>query len=72
MALDLHITNYWLKVDQSTYIQMDFNCMTESVLSEMHQEAWRHHLNWLSGSLQKLSEEEEEGDTDGSRSTCLM
>ncbi|KAM7416045.1 hypothetical protein PAMA_018223 [Pampus argenteus] len=30
--------------------------------SEMPQESWRHHLNWLSGSLQRLSEEEEEGD----------
>ncbi|XP_023249311.1 Fanconi anemia group C protein isoform X1 [Seriola lalandi dorsalis] len=30
--------------------------------SEMPQEAWRHHLNWLSSSLQRLTEEEEEGD----------
>ncbi|KAK5932380.1 hypothetical protein CgunFtcFv8_004086 [Champsocephalus gunnari] len=35
----------------------------------MPQEAWRHHLNWLSCSLQRLTEEEEEGDEDGSRST---
>ncbi|XP_041793135.1 Fanconi anemia group C protein [Chelmon rostratus] len=37
--------------------------------SEMPQEAWRHHLNWLSGSLQRLTEEEEEGDGDSSSST---
>ncbi|XP_054467292.1 Fanconi anemia group C protein [Anoplopoma fimbria] len=37
--------------------------------SEMPQEAWRHHLNWLSGSLQRLTEEEEEGDRDNSSST---
>ncbi|KAK1892895.1 Fanconi anemia group C protein like [Dissostichus eleginoides] len=37
--------------------------------SEMPQEAWRHHLNWLSCSLHRLTEEEEEGDEDGSRST---
>ncbi|XP_034451155.1 Fanconi anemia group C protein isoform X1 [Hippoglossus hippoglossus] len=35
--------------------------------SEMPQEAWRHHLNWLCSSLQRLTEEEEEGD--GSSST---
>ncbi|XP_019958245.1 Fanconi anemia group C protein isoform X2 [Paralichthys olivaceus] len=35
--------------------------------SEMPLEAWRHHLNWLSSSLQRLTEEEEEGD--GSSST---
>ncbi|KAK5871052.1 hypothetical protein PBY51_003954 [Eleginops maclovinus] len=34
--------------------------------SEMPQEAWRHHLNWLSCSLQRLTEDEEEGDSDGS------
>ncbi|XP_053182082.1 Fanconi anemia group C protein [Scomber japonicus] len=34
--------------------------------SEMPQESWRHHLNWLSGSLQRLTEEEEE-DEDSSR-----
>ncbi|KAM7391445.1 hypothetical protein PAMP_022134 [Pampus punctatissimus] len=34
--------------------------------SEMPQESWRHHLNWLSGSLQRLSEEEEEGERDNS------
>ncbi|XP_029018991.1 Fanconi anemia group C protein [Betta splendens] len=28
--------------------------------SEMPREAWRHHLNWLSSSLQRLTEEEEE------------
>ncbi|CAJ1069005.1 LOW QUALITY PROTEIN: Fanconi anemia group C protein [Xyrichtys novacula] len=28
--------------------------------SEMPQEAWRRHLNWLSSSLQRLTEEEEE------------
>ncbi|XP_051806822.1 Fanconi anemia group C protein isoform X1 [Acanthochromis polyacanthus] len=36
--------------------------------SEMPQESWRNHLNWLSGSLQRLTEEEEEGNGD-SRST---
>ncbi|XP_070760111.1 Fanconi anemia group C protein [Enoplosus armatus] len=36
--------------------------------SEMPQEAWRHHLNWLSGSLQRLTEEEEEGDGESSSS----
>lgn len=36
--------------------------------SEMPQETWRNHLNWLSGSLQRLTEEEEEGDEDGSSS----
>lgn len=40
-----------------------------SVLAEMSQEAWRRHLNWLSGSLQRLTEEEEEGDGDGSSSS---
>eukprot|EP00066_Takifugu_rubripes_P024625 XP_011613891.1 PREDICTED: Fanconi anemia group C protein [Takifugu rubripes] len=39
--------------------------------SEMHQEAWRHHLKWLSDSLRRLTEEEEEDDRDGSRSSCL-
>ncbi|XP_034398532.1 Fanconi anemia group C protein isoform X2 [Cyclopterus lumpus] len=39
--------------------------------SEMPQEAWRHHLNWLSGSLQRLTEEGEEGDGDNSASTRL-
>ncbi|XP_029999900.1 Fanconi anemia group C protein [Sphaeramia orbicularis] len=34
--------------------------------SEMPQDAWRHHLNWLSGSLQRLAEEEEDRDGDGS------
>ncbi|XP_042344212.1 Fanconi anemia group C protein [Plectropomus leopardus] len=34
--------------------------------SEMPPESWRHHLNWLSGSLQRLTEEEEEGDRDSS------
>uniref|UniRef100_A0A671TJ06 FA complementation group C n=1 Tax=Sparus aurata TaxID=8175 RepID=A0A671TJ06_SPAAU len=37
--------------------------------SEMPQEAWRRHLNWLSGSLQRLTEEEEGGDRDSSGST---
>ena len=41
----------------------------ELALAEMPQEAWRHHLNWLSSSLQRLTEEEEEGD--GSSSTRL-
>ncbi|KAF7669887.1 hypothetical protein LDENG_00100570 [Lucifuga dentata] len=36
----------------------------------MPQEAWKHHLNWLSGSLQRLTEEEEEGDED--RSTSMQ
>ncbi|KAM9810593.1 Fanconi anemia group C protein [Neosynchiropus ocellatus] len=36
--------------------------------SEVPQEAWRLHLNWLSGSLQSLTEQEEEADGDsGSR-----
>ncbi|XP_028270561.1 Fanconi anemia group C protein [Parambassis ranga] len=41
--------------------------------SEMPREAWRNHLTWLSGSLQRLTEEEEEeeeGDRDG-RNTGL-
>ncbi|KAI3372760.1 hypothetical protein L3Q82_023221 [Scortum barcoo] len=37
--------------------------------SEMPQEAWRHHLNWLSGSLQRLTEEEEDREADSSGST---
>ncbi|AWP07292.1 putative Fanconi anemia group C protein isoform 2 [Scophthalmus maximus] len=37
--------------------------------SEMPQEAWEHHLNWLSGSLQRLTEDEEEGDGDGDSSS---
>lgn len=41
---------------------------SESVLAEMPQGAWRNHLNWLSSSLQRLTEEEEEGD---GRSTRL-
>lgn len=41
--------------------------MCVSPLAEMPQEAWRQHLNWLSGSLQRLTEEEEEeGDEDNS------
>ncbi|TNM89731.1 hypothetical protein fugu_003965 [Takifugu bimaculatus] len=44
---------------------------TESVAAEMHQEAWRHHLKWLSDSLRRLTEEEEEDDRGGSRSSCL-
>ncbi|KAM8866185.1 Fanconi anemia group C protein isoform 2-T3 [Synchiropus picturatus] len=36
--------------------------------SEVPQEAWRLHLNWLSGSLRSLTEQEEEADGDsGSR-----
>lgn len=42
--------------------------ISESVIAEMHQEAWRHHLKWLSDSLKRLTEEEEEGD---GRSSCL-
>ncbi|XP_068560292.1 Fanconi anemia group C protein isoform X2 [Cebidichthys violaceus] len=38
--------------------------------SEMPREAWRRHLNWLSGSLQRLTEEEEEGEEgDGGNSS---
>ncbi|KAM9360479.1 Fanconi anemia group C protein [Symphorus nematophorus] len=37
--------------------------------SEMPQEARRRHLNWLSGSLQRLTEEVEEGDGDSSSSS---
>nr|XP_020449402.1 Fanconi anemia group C protein isoform X2 [Monopterus albus] len=37
--------------------------------SEMPQEAWRHHLNWISSSVQRLTEEEEEGDRDSGGST---
>ncbi|XP_040012329.1 Fanconi anemia group C protein isoform X2 [Xiphias gladius] len=37
--------------------------------SEMPQKAWRHHLNWISSSLQRLTEEEEEGDGDSSSGT---
>ncbi|XP_075905600.1 Fanconi anemia group C protein isoform X2 [Nelusetta ayraudi] len=36
-----------------------------SLPSEMHCEAWRRHLTWLSGRLQRASEEEEEADADG-------
>uniref|UniRef100_H3C3Z6 FA complementation group C n=1 Tax=Tetraodon nigroviridis TaxID=99883 RepID=H3C3Z6_TETNG len=32
--------------------------------SEMHPEAWRHHLKWLSDSLKRVTEEEEEADRD--------
>ncbi|KAL6114034.1 fancc [Pungitius sinensis] len=32
--------------------------------TEMPQQAWRHHLIWLSGSLQRLTEEEEDRDDD--------
>ena len=39
--------------------------------AEMHQDAWRHHLNLLSGSLQRLTEQEDEGDRDDSSSTSL-
>ncbi|XP_068165657.1 Fanconi anemia group C protein isoform X2 [Antennarius striatus] len=37
--------------------------------SDMPEEAWRPHLNWLSGSLQRLTEEEEERDRSCSGST---
>ncbi|KAM3867458.1 Fanconi anemia group C protein [Diretmus argenteus] len=41
--------------------------------SEMPQEAWKDHLNWLSGSLQRLTEEEEKGDEDGdTRGQCVV
>uniref|UniRef100_UPI003AACBBFA Fanconi anemia group C protein n=1 Tax=Centroberyx gerrardi TaxID=166262 RepID=UPI003AACBBFA len=41
--------------------------------SEMPQEAWKDHLNWLSGSLQRLTEEEEEEDEDGgTRGQCVV
>lgn len=46
--------------------------LTESVIAEMHQEAWRHHLKWLSDSLKRVTEgeeEEEEADTGGSGSS---
>ncbi|CAN9513089.1 unnamed protein product [Ophioblennius macclurei] len=33
--------------------------------SEMPREAWRNHLNWLSRSLQRLTEEEEEEEGEG-------
>uniref|UniRef100_UPI0037E74A3B Fanconi anemia group C protein n=1 Tax=Semicossyphus pulcher TaxID=241346 RepID=UPI0037E74A3B len=36
--------------------------------SEMPQEAWRRHLDWLSSSLQRLTEEEEKGDGESSSS----
>ena len=36
-----------------------------SLLSEMSREAWKDHLNWLSGSLQRLTQEEENGGEDG-------
>lgn len=45
--------------------------ITVSVIVEMHQEARRHHLKWLSDSLKRVTEEEEEADRDGSRSSCL-
>ncbi|KAM8887309.1 Fanconi anemia group C protein isoform 2-T2 [Spinachia spinachia] len=37
--------------------------------TEMPRQAWRHHLMWLSGSLQRLAEEEEDGDGDDNSST---
>nr|XP_046243666.1 Fanconi anemia group C protein isoform X2 [Scatophagus argus] len=37
--------------------------------SDMPREAWRHHLNWLSGLLQRIAEEEEDGGGDSSSST---
>ncbi|XP_068617090.1 Fanconi anemia group C protein [Brachionichthys hirsutus] len=41
--------------------------------SDMPEEAWRSHLNWLSGSLQRLTEEEEERDGDSStRGLCTV
>lgn len=63
-----------------TKLALDFVCTcTRTViiisvhlnLAEMPQEAWRRHLNWLSGSLQKLAEEEEEADGDNNSSTRL-
>ncbi|XP_074526707.1 Fanconi anemia group C protein [Halichoeres trimaculatus] len=39
--------------------------------SEMPREAWRRHLNWLSSSLQRLTEEEEGEDGESSSSTSL-
>lgn len=40
--------------------------LTDCVSTEMHHEAWRRHLTWLSGSLQRVSEDEEEtDDSDG-------
>nr|XP_020502116.1 Fanconi anemia group C protein [Labrus bergylta] len=41
--------------------------------SEMPEDAWRRHLNWLSRSLQRLTEEEEEeeGDEDSSSSASI-
>uniref|UniRef100_A0A3B4FNB2 FA complementation group C n=1 Tax=Pundamilia nyererei TaxID=303518 RepID=A0A3B4FNB2_9CICH len=42
---------------------------SESVLAEMPQGAWRNHLNWLSSSLQRLTEEEEEEEEGDGRST---
>lgn len=40
--------------------------------SEVPQEARRRHLNWLSGSLQRLAEEEEEEEEgDGDNGTSL-
>ncbi|XP_008282273.1 Fanconi anemia group C protein [Stegastes partitus] len=43
-----------------------------TVPSEMPQESWRNHLNWLSGSLQRLTEEEEEGDGRSTRRHCAV
>lgn len=43
----------------------NFSGATDCVPSEMHCEAWRRHLTWLSGRLQRASEEEEEADADG-------
>lgn len=41
------------KINDCVYI-------SESVLPEMPQESWRHHLIWLSSSLQRLTEEGDE------------
>lgn len=40
--------------------------------SAMPEDAWRRHLNWLSGSLQKLTEEEEEDRDSFSRGLHLV
>lgn len=77
---------FWMKTQQDSLSVYD-NChganvtcmvpaenshlITGSVAAEMHQEAWRHHLKWLSDSLKRLTEEEEEEDSGGSTSSCL-
>ncbi|XP_038558540.1 Fanconi anemia group C protein [Micropterus salmoides] len=68
LALRKHQTSVSLK---ALFPQSPQNLLVPllTLPSEMPQEAWRHHLNWLSGSLQRLTEEEEEGEGDGSSST---